>query len=161
MQHHMKRVLESKTGEEEERLEAKIDSLLDELKTKVDKMRGLNPTAKWKWDRETGNLLCTIFELVDNRVELHNKLQYVTSCPVRRGPAQQWASAANTCPHRHSEKDTELKLSDRKERKKVADEIAKFWPADQMTGADILKYALPPCARFAFATSLAGRHPGR
>ena len=100
MQHHMKRVLESKTGEEEENLEAKIDSLLDELKTKVDKMRGLNPTAKWKWDRETGNLLYTIFELVDNRVELHNKLQYVTSCPVRRAPAQQWASAANTYPQR-------------------------------------------------------------
>jgi hypothetical protein len=39
----------------------------------------------------------------------------------------------------HSEKEPEQKLSDRLERKKVAEEIAKFWPADQMTAKDILK----------------------
>jgi hypothetical protein len=76
-QHHMKRVLDSKTAAEEESIEEKIESLVEELKIKVVRTRAISPSPKWKWDREAGNLLHTIFELVDAKVELHNKLQYV------------------------------------------------------------------------------------
>lgn len=74
----MKRIMLSKSEEEVENLDEKIEGLMKQLKERVEKTLSLlGPSgAKWKWDRESAQLLRSIIECVEEKVVAHNKLQY-------------------------------------------------------------------------------------
>jgi len=110
LRQRMKQVMVSMARTQEHNLDMKINELLNDLKLKVSQT--LQNQSKLKWGRESGKVLRTIIELVEERVRLHNKL---------------------------NEKVPEAQLDERIERKQIAAEIAKFWPDDQMKASDVLR----------------------
>lgn len=62
-----------------ENLDDRIESLMRQLKSKVERVLALQGPGetKWKWDSESATLLRSIIESVEEKVETHNKLQYV------------------------------------------------------------------------------------
>lgn len=75
----MKQVMVSMARTQEHNLDMKINELLNDLKLKVSQT--LQNQSKLKWGRESGKVLRTIIELVEERVRLHNKLKYSTTYP--------------------------------------------------------------------------------